>query len=95
MFDFGNKTAWGAVLTERHRFIGSAFSAIYRNPFAAKAIREPIGLVYAGYFGLLGEVYRFAHRRVAVLLKPGLHTDMPFRADIVGAFEDFSDFGGD
>ena len=83
-----------ALLTERHRLIGPAFSAVYRNSFAAKMIREPIGIVHAGYIGLLGEVYRLAHRRVAVLLECGLHTDMPFGADVIGAFEDFSDFGG-
>ena len=82
------------VLTKRHRLIWPAFSAVYRNSFAAKVIREPIGLVHAGYFGLLGEVYRLAHRRVTVLLEAGLHTDMPFRGDVISAFEDFSDFSG-
>ena len=83
------------MLTKRHRLVGSAFSAVYRNSFAAKVIRKPIGLVHTGYIGLFGEVYRLAHRRVTVLLEAGLHTDMPFRGDIVGAFEDFSDFSGD
>ena len=82
------------MLTERHRLIGPAFSAIYRNSFAAKVIREPIGLVHAGCFGFFGEVYCLADGRVAVLLEAGLHADMPFRADVVGTFEDFADFSG-
>lgn len=83
------------VLTKRHRLIGSAFSAVYRNSFATKVIREPVGFVNAGDFGLFGEVYRLADGCIAVLLECGLHTNVPFRADVIGAFEDFADFSGD
>ena len=84
-----------ALLTKRHRLIGSAFPAVYRNSFATKVIREPVGLVNAGYFGLFGEVYRLTDGCVAVLLECGLHTNVPFGADVVGAFENFADFSGD
>ena len=86
---------WGSILTKCHRLIGSAFPAVYRNSFAAKVIREPVGLVNAGGFGLFGEVYRLADGCVAVFLECGLHTNVPFGADVIGAFEDFADFSGD
>ena len=84
----------GVVLTKRHRFIGSAFPAVYRNSFAAKVIRKPVGLVNAGDFGLFSEVYRLAYSGIAVLLECGLHTNVPFGADIIGALENFADFSG-
>ena len=83
------------ALTKRHRLIRSAFSAVYRNSFAAKVIRETVGLVNAGGFGFFSEVYRLTDGCVAVLLECGLHTNVPFGADIIGTFEDFADFSGD
>lgn len=82
------------ALTKRHRLIRSAFSAVYRNSFAAKVIRETVGLVNAGGFGFFSEVYRLTDGCVAVLLECGLHANVPFRADVIGAFEDFADFSG-
>ena len=46
-----------------------------------------VGLVHGGRRHSLAEVNRFADRRIAVILKRGLHVDMPPGLDIVGAFE--------
>jgi len=73
----------------------SAASAINRNSFAAKLIGQFVGLIDGGDCGLFAEVYRLADRSVAVLLEGRLHLNMPLRLDVVGAFEDFTDFGRD
>ena len=84
-----------SLLTKRHRLIRPAFPAINRNSFAAKVIREPVCLIHAGDHSSFGKIYRFTDRGVAVLLKGRLHTNVPFRRDIIGAFEDPANFGRD
>ena len=68
----------GWVSTKCHWLVCPAFSTIYRNSFAAKTIRKSICLIDAGGPGLFGEIDGLADGGVAVLLKGGLHPDMPF-----------------
>ncbi len=70
-------------------------SAVNRNSFATKLIRQFVGLVDIIYGAVFGEIDGLADRRVAVLLKGSLHSDVPFGGDVIGGFENFSDFFGD
>ena len=72
--------------------MSSAVSAINRNSFTAKLICQFVGLIDGGDGGLFAEIYGLTYRCIAVLLKGGLHPDMPLGLNIVGAFEDFPDF---
>ena len=86
---------FGFVSTAKgHRLLVSAVPTINRNSFASKLISQFIGLIDISFCNVFGEVYGLADRCVAVLLKDGLHANMPFRADIVGTFEDFTNLEG-
>ena len=82
------------VLTQGHRFVSPAFPAVNRNSFAVKMIRQPIRLIHARLLCPFGEIYRLADRGIAVFLEAGLHTDVPLRRNIIGAFENITDFSG-
>jgi len=82
-------------LIEGHWLVLSAVLAINGDSFATKSICQFIGLVNGGDGGLFAEVNGFADRCVAVLLKGGLHLNMPFGLNIVSGFEDPSYFGRD
>ena len=75
--------------------MAAAVSAINRNSFTAKLISQFVGLIDSGDGGLFAEIYGLADCCVTVLLKGRLHSDVPFRLDVVGASEDFPELGGD
>jgi len=81
-------------LIQAHGFVLAALAAVDGNSFAAKLIGQFVGLVDGGRGGFFTEIYGLADGCVAVLLKGCLHSHMPFGLDIVSAFEDFADFGG-
>lgn len=75
--------------------MGSAVAAIDCNSFAAELIGQFVGFIDCGGGRIFREVYGFADSGVAVLLEGGLHFNVPFRSDIVSAFENFAYFGWD
>ncbi len=83
------------MLIKAHWLSVPAVAAIDRNSFAAKLIGKSVGLIDSGHRSLFAEVYGLADRGVTVLLKSGLHSNVPFRLDIVGTFENFAESGVD
>ena len=64
------------------------------DSLAAVLISHFVGLVHIGCGGILRQIYSFTDRGITMLLKCSLHPNVPLRLDIVGALEDFADFGG-
>ncbi len=72
-----------------------AVPAVDCDSFAAKLICKLIGVFHVAGRGFFSEIYGFTYGGITVLLEGGLHTDVPFGLNIVGAFEDTPDFGRD
>lgn len=75
--------------------MGAAVAAINCDALAAELVGQLVGFVDCGGVGIFPEVYCLADSGVTVLLKSGLHFDVPFGLYIVSAFEDFPYFGWD
>src|SRR2546422_2197089 len=62
--------------------------AVHRDAFAMEVEREQVRLLHILDGGLPREINRLRDRGVAPVLEGGLHSDMPFRRDVVGRRED-------
>src|SRR6058998_2027149 len=62
--------------------------AVDRDAFAMEVEREQVRLLHVLDGGLPREINRLRDRGVAPVLEGGLHSDMPFRRDVVGRRED-------
>src|SRR3989441_4216280 len=62
--------------------------AVHRDAFAVEVEREQVRLLHVLDGGLPREIDRLRDRGVAPILESGLHSDMPFRRDVVGRRED-------
>src|SRR3989449_303821 len=62
--------------------------AVHGDAFAVEVEGEQVGLLHVLDGGLPREIDRLRDRGVAPILEGGLHSDMPFRRDVVGRRED-------